>query len=492
MRCPFLLILCLFLFIPQTALAFYDPLSVPNNRLGIHVLHPDEIETAAKLVNNDQKSSWGYITVPIQAGDRNRPKWIRFMEQARNQKIIPIIRIATFANGPNWAEPNNYDLTDFANFLNDLPWPTKNRYVVIFNEVNRADEYGGFINPENYADILTNAVTVFKTRSENFFILPAGLDNAAANSNNSLNWSTYLNRMHAHQPEIFNLIDGWTSHAYPNPGFSASPLLSGSNKINSFLSDLAYIKKFTNKNLPVFITETGWSNQNLVEDRIANYYELAFSRVWNHPNIVAVTPFLLQASTPPFNQFSLLKDNHPTAAFLTLQSLAIKGEPELEPLPTPTPAKIISVPTLQSDPPSPPQLNFDAFKKIYSLIINFFTTNSHFTQEISVGSKTFQVELAQTDESRSIGLSKYLSLLPNQGMLFIFEESGNYPFWMKNMVFDIDIVWISDNQVIGISQGNHQEPETLINPPAAVNMVLEVNSGSGIKIGDKIIFNDQT
>ena len=55
--------------------AIYDPLSVPNNRVGVHVLSPDELESATKLVNNDGEGEWGYITVPIQAGDRDKTKW---------------------------------------------------------------------------------------------------------------------------------------------------------------------------------------------------------------------------------------------------------------------------------------------------------------------------------------------------------------------------------------------------------------------------------
>ncbi len=123
------------------ASATYDPLSVTNNRVGVHILSPDEIDLAGKLVNNNIDASWGYVTVPIQSGDRDIAKWTRFMDRAYELKIIPLIRVATFANDKNWTKPGNKDLIDFANFLNQLPWPTKNRYVIIFNEVNRPDEY---------------------------------------------------------------------------------------------------------------------------------------------------------------------------------------------------------------------------------------------------------------------------------------------------------------------------------------------------------------
>ena len=237
-------------------MAIYDPLSVPNNKMGIHILFPSELHTAAQMINGADKGSWGYVTIPIQSTDRNRKKWQDFLNQCLLERVIPLIRVATVPVGSNWEEPSNLDLIDFANFLNDLNWPVQNRYVIIFNEVNRPDEYGGVVSPENYADILSNAVDIFKDRSSDFFILPAGLDNAAITRSGAIQWSTYLRRMHNKQPDIFNKIDGWTSHAYPNPDFSVRPDLSGSNKIDSFRYDLNFLKRFTNKRLPVFITET--------------------------------------------------------------------------------------------------------------------------------------------------------------------------------------------------------------------------------------------
>ncbi|KKT34448.1 MAG: hypothetical protein UW23_C0038G0006, partial [Candidatus Collierbacteria bacterium GW2011_GWA1_44_12] len=108
---------------------------VPNNKVGIHILFPEEIENAAKLVNNDYKGSWGYVTIPIQSTDRDRVKWQKFLDKCKDLKIIPLIRVATVPEGTSWVEPNDYDLIDFANFLGDLKWPIANRYVIFFNEV---------------------------------------------------------------------------------------------------------------------------------------------------------------------------------------------------------------------------------------------------------------------------------------------------------------------------------------------------------------------
>ena len=326
----FLINLFFFLTISNWANAVTDPLNTTNNRIGIHILFPDEIETAAKLVNNDNQGSWGYVTIPIQATDRNRERWQKFFDKCTDRKVIPIIRVATVPEGSNWAKPDNYDLIDFANFLGDLRWPTANRYVIIFNEVNRSDEYGGFVRPEDYADILANASDIFKQVSPEFFILPAGLDNAAPNATGYMNHRRYIERMYLHRPDIFEKIDGWTSHAYPNPGFSARPDQSGVNKIDSFKYDLRLIHQFTNKKLPVFITEAGWSSQYLSDIQIGYYYKHALSKIWNDPNIVAITPFLLNAQDGPFTVFSFTKKDGQLKESATIfSSYATTGSPQL-------------------------------------------------------------------------------------------------------------------------------------------------------------------
>lgn len=325
----FIIGLVIYFYSGTSVLAITDPLAVPNNKIGIHILFPDEVDSAAKIVNNG-KGEWGYVTVPIQASDRDRIKWQKFLDQCKEKKIIPIVRVATVPDGSNWVQPNNFDLVDFANFLGELNWPTENRYIIIFNEVNRADEFGGFVSPENYSDVLNNAIDIFKAKSQDFFILPAGLDNAASNSRTSLNWRLYLERMYLRHPDIFSKIDGWTSHAYPNPGFSSRPDKQGPNKIDSYRTDLKFIRLFSTKKLPVFITETGWSTKNLSDHQIALYYQYVFSHQWTDENIVAITPFILNAQDGPFEVFSFLgKDNSPKEFSSVLSSYATKGEPKL-------------------------------------------------------------------------------------------------------------------------------------------------------------------
>lgn len=112
---------------------------------------------------------------------------------------------------------------------------------------------------------------------------------------------------------------------------------------------------------------------------------------------------------------------------------------------------------------------------------------------LRVGEIEFRIEVANNNVTRTKGLSGRESLGENEGMLFIFEKPDTHSFWMKGMNFPLDIIWISDGQVVEISE--NLPPAALPNltvysPHQPVNMVLEVNAGAardkGIKAGDSI------
>jgi len=329
----FLFLFSIFFFNSQKVHAIVDPLSLPNNKFGVHILSPDELKDAAKLINTNG-GDWGYVTIPIQKSDKNIVKWQSFMDEAKSLHIIPILRLATngdFFNTAVWQKPTNEDVLDFANFLNSLVWPTQNKYIIVFNEVNRGDEWGGVPDPADYAQILNYSVTIFKSRDQNFFILPSGMDNAAANiPGKSINEYTFFSLMNQAVPGIFNQIDGISSHSYPNPGFSQPPSVNSGKSITSFRYEKQLLETMTNKKLPVFITETGWQqNANLNDAILAQYYKLSFDSVWSDNNIVAVTPFLLRAGAGAFTQFSLLDiQGSPTERYKTIKDYPkVKGIP---------------------------------------------------------------------------------------------------------------------------------------------------------------------
>jgi hypothetical protein len=296
-------------FASRFCFAIENPLSLPNNKMGVHILFPSEINKAANLINSNG-GDWGYVTIPIQAGDRDLEKWQKFMDDAAKFHVVPIIRLATegdYFNTTFWKKPTEEDVLDFANFLNSLDWPVRNRYIVVFNEVNRADEWEGDVNPEEYASLLSYTASVFKSLNVDFFIISGGLDNAAANlSGKYMNEYDFMMKMNDAVPGIFSLIDGLGSHSYPNPGFKQIPYLLTDCNVGSFSYEKSLADRLSGKNLPVFITETGWSKEELSEKQIGLYFKYTFERVWSNSSVVAVTPFLLQAGQGPFLKFSLI------------------------------------------------------------------------------------------------------------------------------------------------------------------------------------------
>ena len=99
--------------------------------------------------------------------------------------------------------------------------------------------------------------------------------------------------------------------------------------------------------------------------------------------------------------------------------------------------------------------------------------------EMRVGRTEVRVEIADTDAERMRGLSGRDALGENAGMFFVFERTGYYGFWMKDMRFPIDIVWIGeDMRVAGITENISPEtfPEVFY-PPAPAQFVLEVPAG---------------
>jgi uncharacterized membrane protein (UPF0127 family) len=132
----------------------------------------------------------------------------------------------------------------------------------------------------------------------------------------------------------------------------------------------------------------------------------------------------------------------------------------------------------------------------------FLTENGSKEENISkdkgeamlVGDKKIKVEIADTEEERTLGLSGRNSLCAGCGMLFSFAQRGKYSFWMKDMNFDLDMLWIDGSRVIQIDKNiPHAGGTSEIRfPQAPVDKVLEINAGKsddlGIRIGDEAKF----
>jgi len=302
----FLVIISLFLVLPflfpTKAKATVDPLSSPNNKFGIHILDANDIGDAKNLVNSSG-GDWGYVTLVVREDERDINHYQEVFNALRKSHLIPIVRLATKQEDNGWQKFRVEDIQNWVYFLNSLNWITQNRYVIIGNEPNHADEWGKEVNPEEYTQTLCEFSSQLKSASNDFFVLSAGLDASAPDKKGYMDEATFITQMKASR-DFSECIDGWVSHSYPNPNFSGSEKDTGKGTITTYKWEEAFLKSVgIKKDLPVFITETGWLNTSN-SSALSKKYEYAFTSVWNDPKVVAVTPFVLNYKEPLFELFS--------------------------------------------------------------------------------------------------------------------------------------------------------------------------------------------
>lgn len=119
---------------------------------------------------------------------------------------------------------------------------------------------------------------------------------------------------------------------------------------------------------------------------------------------------------------------------------------------------------------------------------------------VVIGEVRIPVLIAETNEELRRGLSGMASLDKGAGMLFIFPKADTYTFWMPNMNFPIDIIWINDGVVVDIHHNVSNEFDLdnpkIYTPKEPAQYILEVNAGiaeeHNIKIGDSVIISLST
>lgn len=118
-------------------------------------------------------------------------------------------------------------------------------------------------------------------------------------------------------------------------------------------------------------------------------------------------------------------------------------------------------------------------------------------EQIAIGEGVFSVVLSDTEQERRQGLSGWTSLDEGLGMLFVFEEPAKLSFWMKDMYFAIDMIWIDEEgEIVHIEHDVQPEtyPQTFTSEDDAL-YVLELVSGEaekrGISVGEQVVFYDR-
>lgn len=396
-------------------------LSAPNNKIGIHLAVPayEDLEKAADLVN--VSGDWGYVTLVMQEDDLNKQKWQGVFEQARRLHLIPIVRLATSFENGHWRAPQADEAQKWAEFLDSLNWVVKNRYVVLFNEPNRADEWGGKVNSEGFAEVVFSFSQTLKSVNPDFFIMMAGFDSAAPSSLPQYeDEAVFLRKALSSQKNLFDFLDGWASHSYPKSRFNY-----GRNSVFNYQWELNLLKNLgVKKNLPVFITETGWNHQEgktndfsfYPAEKVAQLIKNYLSELLKDDKVIAVTPFILNYQDELFDHYSWQKFNSEEfyPQYETVQQMTkVKGQPIQEEkitLLTSLPEKLIKNSTYQLgliiknegqgfwDQKDGYQLNLEGLPSDYQYFFSDFDTLAPFEEKtlwlhLKTGGKTASLPL---------------------------------------------------------------------------------------------------
>lgn len=108
---------------------------------------------------------------------------------------------------------------------------------------------------------------------------------------------------------------------------------------------------------------------------------------------------------------------------------------------------------------------------------------------VNIGNKTYNCQVAESEEDKKKGLMNVENLPPDEGMLFVWKEEGTREMWMKNTKIPLDQIAINEDDEVVLVYQAKPEDETLV-PFMNTKYILEVNQGSGIVEGDDFDIDD--
>ncbi len=331
------------------------------NKLGVHLLLDDgrfqwpgsewqtHLDYARQAVG-----AGGTVTELVRLDDLDVAKWQQFMDLCAAQELRPILRLSTtFDREAGWwnappldADGRSYQTVaqEYASFVAALAWPSEPHFVIVGNEPNHGDEWGGRPDPAAYARFLLETAVALKSADPQAFVFNAGLDPYTPHTGSQpfanglwyMDSGTFLVEMVAAQPDVLEVLDGWASHPYPLGPFAAPPweqilqidIINDASApefptppddifnrgVNGYEWELWLLDWLGAPELPLFITETGWRHGDgaypdaaLATDyldlalrgnngRFPQFPEIGWTPWLTDERVVVVTPFALDGN----------------------------------------------------------------------------------------------------------------------------------------------------------------------------------------------------
>lgn len=131
-----------------------------------------------------------------------------------------------------------------------------------------------------------------------------------------------------------------------------------------------------------------------------------------------------------------------------------------------------------------------AYLALIAAIVGLLTLKIYFFTFVEINGRTFIVRQVSSQSRLEKGLGGQKSLCQRCGMLFNFPAKAKLDFWMKDMQFDLDIIWISDGRIVAIEKDIPYDSEKTFSPGTEADKVLEINAGISEKfdflVGDPV------
>ena len=302
-RMPTLLLFFTLWLMPQSSVSSRQDTQPPNKR-GVHLLLDDgrnqwlvEQWASHMAYARHAAGEWGYVTQVVRGDDLDPVRWQAFMDLCAVYRLTPILRLATtfdhesgYWNAPT-PDPDNRYVTvagQYADFVAALQWPTDAHRVIVANEPNHGNEWGGVPNPAAYARFLIDVAAALHAADPAAMVMNAGFDHYSphtggipfVNGMAYMDAESFMDGMVTAYPDVFTHIDAWSSHPYPLGAFSQPPweqqfhidYLNGASNpghltppagiynrgVNAYEWELLKLASYGVEGLPVYITETGW------------------------------------------------------------------------------------------------------------------------------------------------------------------------------------------------------------------------------------------
>jgi uncharacterized membrane protein (UPF0127 family) len=131
---------------------------------------------------------------------------------------------------------------------------------------------------------------------------------------------------------------------------------------------------------------------------------------------------------------------------------------------------------------------------VVAIALSLLGTRAGTQVTLESAGRKYTLQVAATPAARELGLGKRMSLADNRGMLFVFSSSQEQCFWMKDMHFPLDMIWVSSTHRVEYVE-TAVSPTTyphIFCPDVMAKYVIELNAGqasqAGIRTGKTLRF----